>query len=84
MNEYTPTVEEARAEFVTNKSFRMPAGWRGAEEFDRMIAEVERAAAEKAWAEGWATRASRGYAHLKVGESVPAPGHINPYWSATR
>ncbi|MEV8339231.1 hypothetical protein [Leucobacter sp. NPDC077196] len=53
MNEetYTPTVGEARAEFVANKSFRMATGWRGAEEFDRMIAEVERAAAEKALTE---------------------------------
>ncbi len=53
MNEetYTPTVGEARAEFVANKSFRMATGWRGAEEFDRMIAEVERAAAKKPEAE---------------------------------
>lgn len=33
----------------------------------------------EAFAEGWALRASRGYAHLKVGESVPLPDHINPY-----
>ena len=46
------------------------------------LAEVERVAAEKAWDEGWSARASRGYAHLKVGECVPPPAHINPYRKA--
>lgn len=31
----------------------------------------------EAWDEGWAARADR--KHLKVGECVPAPPHINPY-----
>lgn len=48
------------------------------------LAEVERAAAEKAWSEGWSARASRGYAHLKVGECVPPPAHINPYRKAVQ
>ena len=30
-----------------------------------------------AWQAGWAARAER--PHLKRGESVPAPSHINPY-----
>lgn len=38
--------------------------------------------AARAWDEGWSARASRGYAHLKVGECVPPPAHINPYRKA--
>lgn len=34
----------------------------------------------EAWQKGWAYRADR--AHLKRGESVPAPDHINPYRKA--
>ena len=40
--------------------------------------------AAKAWSEGWSARASRGYAHLKVGECVPPPAHINPYLEAAQ
>ena len=40
-------------------------------------AQPESAIKAEAWNEGWAARASR--AHLKVGECVPAPAHINPY-----
>ena len=46
---------------------------------ERSVAAIGRAAAAKAWDEGWSARASRGYAHLKVGECVPPPAHINPY-----
>jgi hypothetical protein len=36
----------------------------------------------EAWDEGWAARADR--KHLKVGECVPAPPHINPYRRSNR
>ncbi len=49
MSEYTPTTEEVRAEFVTNKALRMPTTWRGADEFDRWLAahDAEVRAAER-------------------------------------
>lgn len=40
-------------------------------------AEELRKAKAEAWEEGWAARASR--PHLKRGECVPPPPHINPY-----
>jgi hypothetical protein len=43
-DDYTPTVAEARALYEERTGHP--------EEHDRMIAEVERAAAEKAWSEG--------------------------------
>ena len=38
MNDNTPTTEEVRAEFITNKALRMPTTWRGSDEFDRWLA----------------------------------------------
>jgi len=38
MNDHTPSTDEVRAEFVTNKAIRMPTTWRGADEFDRWLA----------------------------------------------
>lgn len=55
MSEYAPSIEESRAAYIaanmgyTKSESRYEA--LGAL-FDRMIAEVERAAAEKAWGEG--------------------------------
>lgn len=51
--------------------------WRGMA--DAVLAVLDDVRAE-AWQEGWAYRADR--AHLKHGESVPAPDHINPYRKA--
>lgn len=89
MSNYVPTTEEVRDGWVclifdggAREEAKLDSRWNqelSEAQFDRWLAEVERAAAEKAWAEGWATRASRSYGHLKVGESVPAPRHINPY-----
>lgn len=53
-------------------------------EFDAWLAAHDAEIAAKAWGEGWSTRASRGYAHLKVGECVPPPAHINPYREAVQ
>lgn len=55
-----------------------------AEEIVRIMAEHDAEVAAKAWSEGWSARASRGYAHLKVGECVPPPAHINPYRKAVQ
>ncbi len=50
------------------------------EQLEALIQERE----ARAWDEGWSARASRGYAHLKVGECVPPPAHINPYRKAVQ
>lgn len=52
--------------------------------FRRWLAKRDAEVAAKAWSEGWTARASRGYAHLKVGECVPPPAHINPYRKAVQ
>ena len=45
---YTPSFEEARAEYVTNRSFRFPTTTPIAEEFDRFVAAVRAAALDEA------------------------------------
>lgn len=45
---YTPSVAEARAEYVTNRALRVPTTVSPAEEFDRMIEAVRAEEREKA------------------------------------
>lgn len=65
MSDYTPTLEDAKRTYayiqggLDHDEGYKPFYQVHEEAFDRMIAEVERAAAEKAWDEGY----SRGNAH---------------------
>lgn len=53
------------------------------QEADAVLAVIDvDAVRAEAWQKGWADRADR--AHLKHGESVPAPDHINPYRKVDR
>lgn len=54
MSEHAPTVQEARTMFASCRGCLVCAGNTPVHEaeFDRWLAEVERAAAEKAWADG--------------------------------
>lgn len=56
MSEYTPTTEEMREFFCTpmteSQGINEEFHWEMEGRFERWIAEVERAAAEKAWLEG--------------------------------
>lgn len=49
MSDYTPTTEEVRDAYAGHDFDYAIAG----AQFDRWLAEVERAAAEKAWTDGW-------------------------------
>lgn len=75
MDDYTPTTKEVERACVRSIGPARFYAWLTAHD-----AEI----AAKAWSEGWSARASRGYAHLKVGECVPPPAHINPYREAVQ
>lgn len=70
MGNYMPTTEEVRAEFVTNKSIRMPTTWRGADEFDRWLNGVK----AEAWGEGFCVGERSGQREFPVN-----PYTENPY-----
>lgn len=81
-----PTDAEARGitDYVQAHSFddAQCAGcgtvrWKHAAHFLDFLAPLIRAREAAAWGEGWTARADR--PHLKRGESVPPPTHINPY-----
>lgn len=75
-DEYTPSTDEVRLEY-------MAVRWRKSDivsfdaraEFDRMIAEVERAAAEKAWWEA-CVRIADGESNLDIADTYQKQ---NPY-----
>jgi hypothetical protein len=68
-DDYTPTVAEARALYEERTGHP--------EEHDRMIAEVERAAAEKAWDEGHTAGALSEM--IQFGRKVSYARKSNPY-----
>lgn len=72
MNEYTPTTDEVETHWAD-------VGFAGdRESFQRWLAEVERAAAEKAWAEGARWAAVECGTILHEGQAFLAPGD-NPH-----
>lgn len=74
MSDYTPTTDEVRLEYMAvrwGKSNIVSFDARA--EFDRWLAEIERAAAEKAWGEG--TRAQWRLGQTRDIDQIPA----NPY-----
>lgn len=95
--QYTPTTEEVRELIAEARSrgwqnklggYQYVLKIRLTDALESVVAERDAALAciaevsAKAWSEGWSARASRGYAHLKAGECVPPPDHINPYRKA--
>lgn len=84
MSEYTPSVEEGRNAWIEYQTevpsdgayLPMSVEDAGAQ-WDRMIAEVERAAAEKAWMEGHA--AGRDYQGDGWNSDAHDPAEDNPY-----
>ena len=79
-----PTTEEVRDSYRYSNQRPDICGKDFGIEFDRWLAKHDAEVAARAWSEGWSARASRGYAHLKVGECVPPPAHINPYREAVQ
>ena len=78
MNDYTPTTEQIRAVYASGEFADRQIGpgdyayeHGDFSEFDRWLAEVERAAAEKAWDDGRA-------------EGFHRSGRTNPYRKETR
>ena len=52
MSEYTPTTEQVRLDYVMAYSEKESSQILAERDFDRWLANVERAAAERAWLEG--------------------------------
>jgi hypothetical protein len=75
VTDYTTTMDEMRERCVDPDEMRAEVCERAEAEFDRWLAEVERAAAEKAWSEG----------HAQAMANVAWPGQrkSNPYRKET-
>lgn len=75
MSDYTPTTEEVRVKYRLTSGIGMVDAHN---EFDRWLAEVELAAAEKAWDEGFSRGFYRGQI-LSGDYDASEAGISNPY-----
>ena len=85
MSEYTPTTENVRQTFAyVQAGLDDDDGYPfvthiHVETFDRWLAEVERAAAEKAWTEGTHSAEQFYQSHIPAYGKTPLPMPVNPY-----
>lgn len=75
--QFTPTTDEVRELYQNHFDPSAVQNHDGGEEFDRMIAEVQRDAAERAWGEGHA--AGRDYQGDGWNCDAHDPAEDNPY-----